>query len=64
MRLKYWLNEQELSASQFARAINVPVNTVIQIANKGAQPRLDIAIKIVEASCFDVDYRDLINTRI
>lgn len=64
MKLKYWLNEQQLSASEFARAINVPVNTVIQIANKGVLPRLDIAIKIVEASCFEVGYRDLLNTRL
>ena len=63
MDLKSYLNDNHLSAAEFARLINVDTATVLRIKQKKVVPHRRTLMRILEATNGDVTACDLLGVR-
>jgi len=60
MKLQNWLKEKGFSKAEFARKIGVSRHALYLYLKGKRQPRLDIALRIEEATNGEVTVKDLI----
>jgi transcriptional regulator with XRE-family HTH domain len=61
MKLKAWLNKEGLSKTEFAKKVGITRHALYLYLKGKRQPRLDIALRIEEATNGEVTVKDLIS---